>query len=304
MTRREWLKLTALAGASTALAGGMKPSFQFPTDPRHRIGIATYPFRAVIDAPENGDRTANKTGMDLPAFARYVRSQFGVFGIEPLHSHFASMAPENIAELRTAFDAAGVRVINIPVDAPTNLCSPDADVRTKGYAAYRQWIDIAVQLGAPSIRIGSMPRCSGARAEQEAVSALRPVAAYGASKGIVVTLENDDPVTGSAARITGILRDAADPWLRALPDFGNGLLGGDERFNAEAVRQMFRYASCIAHVKDGETIQGKAMHVSLPELFAIAKQAGYLGYYSMESDDGSDPERSTRYLVEQTIALM
>ena len=304
MTRREWLKLTGLAGAGMALAQSTKPELRFPTDPRHRIGVATYPFRAVIDAPGNGDRIVSKPGMDLAAFARYVRSQFGVFGIEPLHSHFASTEPEKIAELRKAFDAAGVRTINIPVDAPTDLCSADGDVRTKGYAVYRQWIDIAVQLGSPSIRIGSMPRCSGAQAEQETANVLRPVVAYGASKGIVVTLENDDPVTGTAARITGILRDAADPWLRSLPDFANGLLGGDERFNAEAVRQMFRYALCIAHVKDGETIQGKNMHVSLPELFAIAKQAAYRGYYSMESDDGSDPERSTRYLVEQSIALM
>ncbi len=304
MNRREWLKLTALAGAGTALAQGTKPNFRFPTDPRHRIGIATYPFRVVIDAPGNSDRVASKPGMDLAAFARYVRSTFGVFGIEPLHSHFPSTAPEKIAELRKAFDAAGVRTINIPVDAPTDLCSTDAEVRTKGYAVYRQWIDIAVQLGSPSIRIGSMPRCNGVEAEQQTALALRPVAAYGASKGVVVTLENDDPVTGTASRITGILRDAANPWLRALPDFGNGLLGGDERFNAEAVRQMFRYAACIAHVKDGETIQGKDMHVSLPELFAIAKQAAYRGYYSMESDDGSDPEKSTRYLVEQSIALM
>ncbi len=304
MMRREWIKMAALAGAGTALAQSAKPDFRFPTDPRHRVGVATYPFRAVIDAPGNGDRNAAMPGMDLAMFARYVRSQFDVYGIEPLHSHFASTAPEKIAELRKSFDAAGVRTINIPVDAPTDLCSADADVRTKGYAVYRQWIDIAVQLGSPSIRIGSMPRCSGAKAEQDTARALRPVAAYAATKGIVVTLENDDPVTASAGRVTGILRDASDPWLRALPDFGNGLLGGDARFNSDAVRQMFRYATCIAHVKDGETIQGKDMHVSLPELFAIAKQAGYRGYYSMESDDGSDPERSTRYLVEQSIALM
>ena len=292
--------------ACTANMAGQapSPSTQFPSDPRHRIAVATYPFRAVIDAPENSDRVRSKPGMTLAAFASYVRAQFDVFGIEPLHSHFPSTEPKVIIALRRAFDLAGVRTVNIPVDVPTDLCSGDAAVRAREVATYRKWIDIAVELGAPSIRIGSVPRCASTTELAAAAKAMQPVVDYAMSRAVVVTLENDDPVLGSAARLTGILRAAATPWLRGLPDFGNGLLGGDEAFNADAVRQMFAYASTIAHVKDGETIQGKDVHVSLRQLFAIAKQAGFRGYYSMESDDGSDPETSTRRLVEQSLTLM
>ena len=304
MNRRDWVKAMLLACAATATGQVKLPDMLFPTDPRHRLAVATYPFRAVIDAPGNSDRVAGRPGMTLPAFAQYVRSRFNVFGIEPLDSHFTSTTPAAIASLRRSLDAAGIRTVNIPVDAPADLCSTDPGTRAKSVALYRKWIDIAAELGSPSVRIGRVPRCSSPESFGEAAQALQPVAAYGAARGVVILLENDDPVLATAARITGILRAANTPWLRGLPDFANGLLGGDERFNHQAVREMLTQASTVAHVKDGENIRGKDVHVSLRELFLEAKQAGFNGYYSMESDDNSDPEQSTARLIEQSLALM
>ncbi len=308
MNRRHWLKLVALASTGVAARRSLTqtnvPHLRVPADPRHRIAIATYPFRAVITAPGNTDRIASKPGISLAEFAAYIRTTFNVFGIEPLHSHFSSTAPADIAKLRRAFDASNVRTLNIAVDAPADLCSPDPAIRAKGVDVYRMWVDIAVQLASPSIRIGSIPRCTDSANLLAVADALRPVVAYAASRSILVMLENDDPQTGSATRIAGIVRGAASPWLRGLPDFGNGLIGGDVHFNAKSVREMFQVAGSMAHVKEGETIQGKDVHISLPELFTIARQAGYRGFYSMESDSGADPERNTKYLVEQTLALM
>jgi hypothetical protein len=70
---------------------------------------------------------------------------------------------------------------------------------------------------------------------------------------------------------------AGSPSLRALPDFANSLMGGDEVFNAQAVKAMFARAWNIAHVKDAEMIHRKRESVSLAELFGLAKQAGYRG---------------------------
>ena len=47
------------------------------------------------------------------------------------------------------------------------------------------------------------------------------------------------------------------PWLRALPDFGNSMMKGDEDFNYRAVDAMFRHAYNISHVKDSEVDNGK-----------------------------------------------
>ena len=241
--------------------------------------------------------------MDLAEFALYIRKEFNVYGIEPLHAHFPSTELAEIRKLRAAFDRAEVRTVNIPVDEDVDLCSPDPAVRQAGYAVYRKWVDIAVLLASPSIRIG-VPGCGGASNIAGPVKALAPVVAYAATRNVIVNLENDDPVFGSAARVAAILRTANDPGLRALPDFGNSMMAGDEAFNADAVRSMFTFAANIAHVKDAEMIKNVRHTAGLQALFSIARQAGYHGYFSMESDSNADPVPDTRHLVERSLALM
>ncbi len=291
----------ALSGPAY-LASRAEPRAQFPTDPRARIAVATYPFRAFINAPGNHDREPSKPGMDLPAFALFIHERFQVGGIEPLHSHFPSTSLDDVRRLRAAFDHAGVRTINIPVDEQVDLCSKDPSVRQAGFDAYRRWIDIAVLLDSPSIRIG-LPQCSANAPMHQVVEALQPTMSYAASRNIVINFENDDPVYDSASRIAAALDQAHNSYLKALPDFANSLMGGDEHFNAQAVGLMFARAWNIAHVKDAEIIRNRRETVSLAELFGIAKRSGYRGFYSMESDSGVDPIGDTQHLIEQTVAL-
>ena len=298
-TRRSVLRTALICSAGFATgAYGQKSQGD-----RSRIAVATYPFRASIIAPGNHDRDTSKPGMDLAAFAKTIRTQFGVRGIEPLHSHFAATETPAILQLRAAFDQAGIYTANIPVDQPVELCSPDAAKRSAGNASYRRWIDIAVLLGSPSIRIW-LPKCNDAPGVTMALDALRPTLKYAASQNIIVNLENDDPVMSSDTRIIKAIRQANIPNLKALPDFANSLMGGDDRFNAQAVKNMFAHAGNITHVKDAEMIQGMRRSVSLAELFGFAKAAGFRGTYSMESDSNVDPFTDTMHLIQQTLLLM
>jgi sugar phosphate isomerase/epimerase len=301
-TRRSIIKGALVCSASAAFAD-TAPQAHFPTDPRARIGVASYPFRGWIIAPGNKDRDPKLPGMDLASFARFVRKEFGVRGIEPLNAHFPSTETAEVRKLRAAFDDAGVHTVNIPVDERVDLCSEDENKRNAGNARYRHWIDIAVILGSPSIRVW-IPKCADFSDLPKAVRALKPTIEYAASRNIVVNLENDNPVSASAARSIAAIKLADSPYLRALPDFGNGLAGGDERFNAENVRDMFAYAWNIAHVKDAEFIDGKHKTASLIELFGIAKASGFRGYYSMESDSDADPMVDTKHLIEQSLSLI
>jgi sugar phosphate isomerase/epimerase len=304
-TRRTFCKGAILCSAGTVFAKEMpSPHANFPTDPRARIAVATYPFRSILISPTNQDRDASKPGMDLATFARFVRNEFHVRGIEPLSLHFPSTEPGEILQLRAAFSAAGMHVVNIPVDDDSiELCSTNAATRNAGNARYRTWIDIAVTLGSPSIRIW-IPKCSDTSDLPRAVDALKPTLHYAAAHNIVVNLENDDPILSSAKRTLAAIQLANTPYLRALPDFANSLMSGNGQFNAQAVRGMFAHAWNIAHVKDAEMIRGKRETVSLPELFGIAKAAHYRGYYSMESDSDVDPVVDTKHLIQQSVALM
>jgi sugar phosphate isomerase/epimerase len=304
MTRRVFVTGALLYSANAAFGAATNgPRVNFPVTARERISVATYPFRASIIAPHNRQRDPAKPGMDLATFAHYVSKEFGVRGIEPQDAHFPSTEPGEIRKLRAAFDAVGVRTVNIPVDEPVEVCSDDEAKRSAGNASYRRWIDIALLLGSPSIRIW-IPKCSDTSNLRKAVRALKPTFDYAATRNIVVNLENDDPDLQSAKRVVAALQIADTPYLRALPDFGNGLMGGNDRFNAQSVKEMFGYAWNVAHVKDAEFIEGKRKTASLAELFGIAKAAGYRGYYSMESDSDLDPFADTRHLIEQSLSLI
>ena len=302
--RRALLKFGVLGAAQTAIAqtAGVRSSATRDAR-RNRLGVATWPFRGRILAPKNTERVESLPGFDLAGFADFVVREFDVPGIEPLDQHFPSTTTSYMHELRAHLDRIGARVINIPIDEPVDLGSDDAAVRNQGYAVYRQWIDHAVILGSPSIRI-AVPKCGGPTDIAGPAKALAPVAKYGATRNVMVHLENDDPVLGNAARIVAILRAANNPNLRALPDFGNSLMGGDDAFNTHAVESMFAFSGRIAHVKDAEEIEGKHRTAPLPPLFAIARRANYTGAYSMESDSHLDPVPDTRRLIEQSLALL
>ena len=299
--RRTFVQGMLLGAAGVVL--GQTPHVRYASDRRARLAVASYPFRAFIDAPNNTDRNASKPGMDLAGFAKVVRSEFGLTGIEPLYSHFASTEPRYLRELRKDFDAVGVRTVNIPVDLEVDLCSDDAEIRSKGFESYDQWIKAAVILGSPSVRL-HIPRCPDPANLGPPAEAFRKVVQFAAARNIIVTLENDDPVLDSASRIIAFIERVNSPYLRALPDFGNSLMQGDVAFNARAVAGMFRYAANIAHVKDAEVIHDKLERADLKQLFDIARAANYRGYFSMESDSDADPYKDTKHLIEASLAFM
>src|ERR1700721_2786727 len=78
LTRRDFLeKFSALAvGVSFVssshkvfAAAASEPHISFPSAPRDRVAVASYPFRAYIESPANRDRDRNLPGMALAAFA-------------------------------------------------------------------------------------------------------------------------------------------------------------------------------------------------------------------------------------------
>src|SRR6266849_6274306 len=100
-TRRDFLwSAGAIAGAVAAngVASAAEPHLTFPTKPRERLAVTSWPFRALIDAPGNHDRDRTKPGMDLKEFAATVARRFDVHNINPLAGHFTSTSPDYIRD--------------------------------------------------------------------------------------------------------------------------------------------------------------------------------------------------------------
>lgn len=303
MNRRQFVQTALAAGAAAPgrLIAAREPHIEFPTEPRARLGVASYPFRAFIDGPHNHDRDKTKPGMQLTEFPAMVRERFNLRNIEPLDSHFHSLVPAYLGELRNAVEKAGCRVINIPAGVGASLYDSDAAKRKTAVDKAKKWVDAAVALGSPSIRV----HIQGARGVEpdvaRAAESLRIVADYGAEKNIVINLENDDPDTEDAFYLVKVIEQVNSPWLHGLPDFCNSMLKGNEKYNYDSVTAMFKHAYNISHVKDSEVDNGKVFRVDVGKTFAIAKQTGYRGYFSMEWEGEGEPYQGTQKLIDASL---
>jgi len=315
LTRRSFLEklstltaggvLASAAPAAFAASGQSAPHVAFPTAPRDRISVASYPFRAYIDAPGNRDRDPKLPGISLLQFPSEVATKFGVHNIEPLAQHFQSTAPAYLANFRQALQEANAHIVNIPTDIRQSFYDADPNARRQAIDAAKKWVDVAVALNSPGIRTHVAGAKNSAPDVQRAAASLREVAAYAAQKNIVVTLENDDPVSEDAFFIVKVIDAVNNPYLRALPDFANSILTGDPATNYRAVEAMFQRAYNICHVKDGEVDDHrKQFTIDLKKTFDIAKSANYRGYFSIEFDAPSDPYAPTTKLIEQTLQYL
>lgn len=315
--RRQFLeqsgKTAAAAWFSPLLAGAERssaPSVQFPTDPRARVSVAAYPFREFIVGWKGWDGKSRSTvpaaqQMELKDFAAHVAEKFEVHCIEPWSRVFPSTEPSYLEQFRAAVAKAHSSIVDIAVDEQHSQYSPDAAERGRSVVSSKKWIDVGAALGSPSIRV----HVQGAKDLKpdvgRAADTLAHVADYGGKKNVVVHLENDDAVSEDPFFIVQVIEKVHNPWLRALPDFGNTLNTHDDDYNYRAVDAMFAHAYGICHVKDGEVDeQGKPTHVDLARTFAILKRRGYKGYCSIEYDAPGDPYKPTAELVQKTIEFL
>ena len=294
VTRRTFIETFAALAAARQARPAAAPDIHFPAAPRDRLAVASYPFRSFMDRPGH-------PGIKLTDFAAMVVEKFGIHNIEPLSEHFPSTEPAYLDELRSAVERAHSHIVNIPASVRASLYDPDSARRDKAIAGSRKWVDVAVAIGSPSIRV----HIQGARGATpdvgRASESLKQVAEYGAAKNVMINLENDDLDTEDAFFLVKVIDTVASPWLRGLPDFGNSMMKGDEDFNYRAMEAMFRHAYNISHVKDSEVDNGKVFRVSMAKTFAIAKAAGYRGYFSMEWEGQGGPYEGTQKLLDESL---
>jgi len=293
---------TIAAGARDSPASPQGPHMQFPTSPRERLAVTSWPFRDFINSPRNPYRNRRKPGMDLKEFPEMVVKKFGVQNICPLAAHFSSTDPAYLEAFHRAAEAVGSHLVDLGLGGGS-FWDPDKSKRQAAVESGRQWIDRAVKLGSPSVRqhLGA-PR--GVKPDLELASqTLGELAEYGAGKDIVINLENDDLVNEDPFFIVKVIEKVGNLYLRALPDFGNTLGGGDVEYNERGVAAMLKHAYGVCHVKDLVVADsGKTYEVNLPRMFELAQASGFKGYYMMEWDGGpGDPYKGTWRLIEETL---
>ena len=283
------------------------PQIDFPSEPRQRIAIASYPFRDFIAGSPDQTSSAGKPGInDVKEFAAHVGAKFNISKIEPWSRHFRSTEPKYLEEFRASLADAKGAIVNIAVDGEHSPYAAGADERDRAVAFSKKWIDVAALLGAPGIRT-NIPQARDSKPELDrAAESLRQVAVYAAAKNVVVNLENDNPVSEDPFFIVGLIDKVNSPWLRANPDFCNTLATGKGEYAYKGIAAMFAHAYSICHVKAMEVNErtGQTYTVDMARTFGILKRANYRGYCSMEFDSPGDPYTGTASLISTTLQYL
>ena len=308
--RRHFLQtcVGALAASSAFTAGGFsvltQPGLSFPSAPRDRLAVPSWPFRGYIVAPLNKwARDPKLPGMDLKDFAAMVVERFKVRNIEPLSEHFSSTEASYLREFRLNVEKAGCRVVNIAADPHYSFYDAVDAQRQKAVDNGKKWIDVAVAIGSPSVRLHIAEARHMKPDVGRAAESLKRLAEYGAQKNVLVNLENDDNVTEDPFFIVQVIEKVNHPYLHALPDFCNSMLTHDQEFNNRAMDAMFKHAYNISHMKDSEVgDKGELYTVDVSKCFEIAQANGYRGYFSMEWEGKGEPMAGVQKLIEESLS--
>jgi sugar phosphate isomerase/epimerase len=311
-TRRKLLRNSALAAAAisfppnlrSALAVDFGPNIPFPTDPRQRIAISSYPFRDFIAGTPYEHAVPPGPRIDIEDFAAHVATKFNINKIEPWSRHFRSTDPAYLEAFRAAVASAKGAIVNIAVDGDHSPYADNPAERARAVAFSKQWIDVAAAVASPSIRT-NIPEAHDFNPDLDrAAESLSQVVAYAATKNVVVNLENDNPVSEDPFFLVQLIERVNSPWLHANPDFCNTLAAGKgEEYAYKGIAAMFTHAYSICHVKTLEVNEqtGQIYQVDMAKTFGILKRANYRGYCSMEFDSPGDPYAGTSNLISTTL---
>ncbi|MFO0819163.1 MAG: sugar phosphate isomerase/epimerase family protein [Pirellulales bacterium] len=267
--------------------------------PKNRIGVSTYSFWHF-----RGEPTPIETCCEMAA-------DMGFDGVEILHVHMEEAAKAKGEKVeKPLLRRIKQRAFSLGLDlmgfsTHQGFVTPDAEKRQKNIDHTRHCLELAYELGIPTIRVntgrwgtsknfdelmankGIEPRLEGFTDDQgfawvtESFEKLLPVAE---SLGVVMGLENHWGLGREATGVIRVLDSLKSPWLRATLDTGNFLENMYEQMELLAPHAVLVQAK--TYHGGGEWY---SLDVDYPRVASILAKAKYRGYISLEMEGKESP---------------
>lgn len=284
LNRREWLTGVAVTGLAAAWPGSARaenaPATQATRRRRYRVSCAAYSYRKYL--PQN-KQPSPETLMD---FMRHCAA-WGCDGVEPTSYYFAGTDEAYLVQLKRLALDLGLDITGMPVR--NDFANPPGERQDQQVAALKAWIDRAMILGVPAIRIfGGDPKKDMPREQALAyiTEGVKRVCDHAAAKGVVLALENHGYMTERADDVLKIIDAVKHPWLMANLDTGNFVDKPYENIAQLAPRAVTCQVKIEVRTPDGK----KREPVDLPRVVRILREAGYPGYLTLEYEGAEEPK--------------
>jgi sugar phosphate isomerase/epimerase len=310
VTRRRFVGSLAAGSIAASLdsARAEQPSSveadQTAASPRRtRIAVSTYSFWQF----ENRDLRSIEKCIDLAA-------EMGFDGVELLHVQMENEQNSYLQKLKRQAFALGMDLCGFSTHQ--GFLSPDKEVRQKNIDHTVHCIELAYQLGIPTMRVntgrwgtskdfdelmknrGIEPPLEGYKDEDGfpwVIESLEKCLPAAERCGVLLGLENHWGLGRTPEGVLRIIKAINSPWLQATLDTGNFLEDPYDR-----LEKMVQYAILV----QAKTYYGGGLWYSLDldynRIAKMLRQHNYRGYVSLEFEGREDPRSG----VPKSLALL
>jgi sugar phosphate isomerase/epimerase len=278
LTRRAFLTTAAAAaGVSTVTPVFAIDPIKRKGPARMKLSLAAYSFRQLLTGPKKSmtleDFVDRATAWDLDA-------------VEPTSYYVPEPAtPEYCRRLRRHAFLQGLGISGTAIR--NTFTYPPGPQLDKEIAHVKQWIDLAVHLGAPTIRIfaGDLQKgTTEAQAREWCIKAIQECCEYAAGRGVFLALENHGGIVSTVDQLLSIVKEIKSDWFGVNWDSGNFR-------SADPYGDLAKAApyAVVAQIKTEISPNGKRQEADFAKIVGILRSSGYRGYVALEYEAQEDP---------------
>lgn len=264
-----------------------------------KLSIAAYSFRKNFRYLKGKDQKPIEPAMDMRKFITFCKEN-GATGAE-LTSYF--FPPDANAKyfrnIRKFAKQQGIAISGTAVG--NNFSLEPGPERDKQMAYVKEWVDYAVVMGAPHIRIFAGKKKAGTteeRADHLVIEALQEACEYAGSKKIFLGLENHDSIS-TAGRLIRLLEAVDSKWLGINLDSGN-FKTADPYWDFEECAPFAVNVQLKVNVRIGDEHQP----ADLERFMGILTKSGYAGWVALEYEAKEDPYETIPGVMKKLTALI
>jgi sugar phosphate isomerase/epimerase len=182
-----------------------------------------------------------------------------------------------------------------------DFAAPDAASRANDVRLVKEWIDVAVKLGAAVIRVFSGRRVADARSFEQALEWMVPLmkecTEYGRARGVIVGLQNHDDFVRTADETIRLVKAVNSEWFGVILDVGS-LRRADPY---EEIAKLVPYAVSW-QLKETVWYGEKETPIDLRRVREIVGKGGYRGIVPIETLGAGDPRVKVARLLGEVRA--
>ncbi|MCA9178619.1 MAG: sugar phosphate isomerase/epimerase [Planctomycetales bacterium] len=242
-----------------------------------------------------------------------LAAEAGFDGFEVLHVQMQDESNAYLQKLKRRAFVNGMDLCGFSTHQ--GFVSPDPDVRRKNIEHTRHCIDLAHELGIPTMRVntgrwgttksfdelmenkGIEPRLEGHTDEEGfkwVIDSFEQLVPHAEKRGVLMGLENHWGLGRTAEGVLKIVNAVDSPWLQVTLDTGNFLENQYEQFEQLAPKAVFVQAKTYYGGGKWYTLD-----IDYDRIAKLLRAAGYRGYVSLEFEGKADYETAIPQSLER-----